>query len=80
MDPFKVRVWNMVDMTDEDKQRLRLRRLLMALMAYSIPTSVMVAAWALGLLKVEALYLFSVAPMVANCVFFWLIKSGRNLR
>lgn len=58
MDPFKVKVWDTVEMTEADKQQLRLRRLLLALVAYSIPLSIIMIAWAMGLARVEALYWF----------------------
>ena len=48
MDPFKVKVWNMTDMSLAEKQRLRLRRLLLALLAYSIPMLMMFIAWSYG--------------------------------
>ena len=56
MDPFKVKVWNMTEMTEAEKQQLRLRRLLLALVAYSIPLIMVVIAWAMGLAGTEALY------------------------
>ncbi|MDE2433370.1 MAG: response regulator [Burkholderiales bacterium] len=80
MDPFKVKVWNMTDMTEAEKQQLRLRRLLLALLAYSIPMLMMLIAWGLGLMRVEALYWFTGAPVVLNLIFFTLIKTGLNLK
>lgn len=80
MDPFKVKVWNMTEMTEAEKQQLRLRRLLLALVAYSIPLVMVVIAWAMGLARTEALYVFIVAPVVMNLIFFTLIKTGINLR
>ena len=60
MDPFKLKVWNMTDMTEAEKQQLRLRRLLLALIAYSIPMAMMLVAWGLGLMRIEAIYVFLV--------------------
>ncbi len=80
MDPFKVKVWNMTDMSLAEKQRLRLRRLLLALLAYSIPMLMMFIAWSLGLMRVEALYWFLTVPVAINLVFYTLIKTGLNLR
>ncbi|MGE5451805.1 MAG: response regulator [Acidobacteriota bacterium] len=80
MDPFKVKVWNMTDMSQAEKQRLRLRRLLLALVAYSIPLLMILIGWSLGLIRVEALYWFMVVPVIVNVVFYTLIKTGWNLR
>ncbi len=80
MDPFKVKVWNMTEMTEAEKQQLRLRRLLLALVAYSIPLIMVVIAWAMGLAGTEALYVFTIAPVVLNVTFYVLIKTGLNLR
>ena len=80
MDPFKVKVWNMTEMTEAEKQQLRLRRLLLALVAYSIPLVMVVMAWAMGLARTEALYVFIAAPVVLNLIFFMAIKTGLNLR
>ena len=80
MDPFKLKVWNMTDMTEAEKQQLRLRRLLLALIAYSIPMAMMLVAWGLGLMRIEAIYVFLVIPIIANGIFYLLIKTGLNLR
>lgn len=80
MDPFKVKLWNTSEMTEADKQQLRLRRLLLALVAYSIPLSIILIAWAMGLARVEALYWFVAVPLVVLPIFYVLIKTGINLR
>jgi signal transduction histidine kinase/DNA-binding response OmpR family regulator len=80
MDPFKLKVWNMTDMTEAEKQQLRLRRLLLALIAYSIPMAMMLVAWGLGQMRIQAIYVFLIIPIAVNAIFYLLIKTGLNLR
>lgn len=80
MDPFKVKVWNMTEMSEADKQQLRVRRLFLALVAYAIPLSVIVGAWLLDQAPVESVIYFISVPLIALPFFYVMIRSGLNLR
>lgn len=68
--------------TDDRRQRLRLRRFFMALVSYAMWFGVAWAALRAGQLAVpyKVLGYAAIGILVTQGVFYWLFRSGRNLR
>ena len=60
-------------------QKLRIRRLGMSFASYMVTFSIVLYCWFQDLITVRVVAEFLVASLVINAVFWYLIKTGRNL-
>jgi len=61
-------------------QNLRLRRLAMSFASYLVTFSIVVYCWAQGMISLGVTAGFLVFASLINATFWWLIRTGRNLK